>query len=141
MSAEVPSALRARVSAQARHRCGYCLTDARIVDALMEIDHSIPRSLGGLTEESNLWLACSHCNQHKSDRIAAFDPMTGERVRLFDPRRQVWSEHFAWSASGDSVVGRTVVGRATVVALKLNCVELVRARQRWVSGGWHPPAN
>jgi HNH endonuclease len=141
MSAVIPHELRARVAAQARHRCGYCLTETRIIGALMEVDHIIPRSLGGLTEEANLWLACSPCNQHKSDRIAALDPMSGERARLFDPRRQTWSEHFAWSTIGDRIIGLTATGRATVVALQLNRRELVRARQRWVSVGWHPPAN
>ena len=141
MSKIIPRVLRDRIATQARHRCGYCLTDTRIIGALMEIDHIIPRSLGGLTDEANFWLACSPCNQHKSDRIAALDPTTGERVRLFDPRRQTWSDHFEWSTDGDRIVGLTAIGRATVVALQLNRPELVRARKRWVSVGWHPPAN
>jgi len=53
----------------------------------MEIDHIIPEILGGLTVEENLWLACSLCNDHKGDRIAGRDAVTGETVRLFDPRR------------------------------------------------------
>ncbi|HUV90133.1 MAG TPA: HNH endonuclease signature motif containing protein [Anaerolineae bacterium] len=69
----------------------------------MEIDHIIPQSLGGQTEEDNLWLACSLCNDHKSDRIAALDPLRGEIVRLFDPRHQMWSEHFAWAESGERI--------------------------------------
>jgi len=60
----IPKALRAKVAAQARHRCGYCLTSEAIVGTPMEIDHIIPQSLGGLTEEDNLWLACSLCNDH-----------------------------------------------------------------------------
>ena len=55
----------------------------------MEINHLIPQPLGGLTEEDNLWLACSLCNDYKSDRIAALDPFTDEIVRLFDPRHQM----------------------------------------------------
>jgi 5-methylcytosine-specific restriction endonuclease McrA len=86
----IPNTLRQRVAAQARHRCGYCLTSEAIVGTPMEIDHIIPQSLGGPTEEENLWLACSLCNDHKSDRIAALDPLTGTIVRLFDPRHQVW---------------------------------------------------
>ena len=37
----------------------------------MELDHLIPEALGGLTEEDNLWLACSLCNDSKGCRIAA----------------------------------------------------------------------
>jgi hypothetical protein len=107
----------------------------------MEIDHLIPLSLGGLTVAENLWLACSLCNDHKGDRIAALDPLTGEIVRLFNPRYQVWREHFAWTAEGDRIVGLTPTGRATVVALNLNRPSLVKSRQAWVSVGGHPPAD
>jgi 5-methylcytosine-specific restriction endonuclease McrA len=51
----VPKALQERVAVQARQRCGYCLTTERITGAPMEIDHIIPYSLGGPTEEDNLW--------------------------------------------------------------------------------------
>jgi hypothetical protein len=135
----IPKILRERVATQARHRCGYCLTSEAIVGTPMEIDHIIPESLGGQTEEDNLWLACSLCNDHKSDRIAALDPLTGEIVRLFDPRHQVWNRHFTWTAEGDRIIGLTPVGRATVVALNLNRPSLVKSRQAWCSVGWHPP--
>jgi hypothetical protein len=137
----VPKALRERVEAQAQHRCGYCLTQEAVVGTPMEIEHLLPEVFGGVTEEENLWLACSLCNNHKADRIAALDPETGELVRLFNPRRQRWREHLVWTAEGDRVVGLTPVGRATVVALQLNRPSLVRARRLWVVAGWHPPGD
>jgi hypothetical protein len=73
----------------------------------MEIDHLLPKALGGITELINLWLACSGCNDRKSKRIAVPDPETGEIVLLFDPRRQLWSEHFGWSPTGERVVALT----------------------------------
>lgn len=135
----IPEPLRKRVAAQSRHRCGYCLTSEGIVGTPMEIDHIIPRSLGGPTDEANLWLACSLCNGHKADRVSALDPRTGDVVRLFDPRRQVWHDHFAWTAGGSNMTGITPIGRATVVALNLNRPSLVKARQLWTVAGWHPP--
>src|SRR3954470_3686606 len=39
MSGHVPKALRERVAEQARHRCGYCLTQERVIGAPMEIDN------------------------------------------------------------------------------------------------------
>ena len=114
--AHIPKALRARVAAQARFRCGYCLTAEAVVGTPMEIDHIIPQSLGGPTTEDNLWLACSLCNDHKGNRIAALDPETSDIVRLFDPRRQIWRDHFRWSTAGDRVIGLTTIGRATVTA-------------------------
>jgi HNH endonuclease len=139
--AYISNALRQRVAAQARHRCGYCLTSEAIVGTPMEIDHIIPQSLGGPTEEENLWLACSLCNDHKSDRIAALDPLTGTIVRLFDPRHQIWREHFAWTTEGERLIGLTPTGRATIAILHLNRPSLVKARQAWVSVGWHPPTD
>jgi len=93
----VAKALREQIARDARHRCGYCLTSARITGTPMEVNHIVPESLGGPTVRENLWLACSMCNDHKDNRIAAPDPLTGEVVRLFDPRRQVWPDHFGWS--------------------------------------------
>jgi hypothetical protein len=139
--AYIAKAIRERVATQARDRCGYCLTQERVVGTPMEIDHIIPEALSGQTVEDNLWLACSLCNDHKGDKIAALDPETGEIVRIFDPRRQIWREHFTWAAAGDRIVGLTPTGRATVVALNLNRSSLVRARQAWVSVGWHPPED
>lgn len=67
--------------------------------------------------------------------------ITGEVVRLFNPRHQLWLEHFAWAETGDYIAGLTPVGRATVVALNLNRPSLVKARRAWVSVGWHPPKD
>lgn len=58
-TAYIPKALRQRINIQARHRCGYCLTQEKIVGTPMEIEHIIPEALGGITEEANLWAACS----------------------------------------------------------------------------------
>jgi hypothetical protein len=135
----VSAALRERVTREALRRCGYCLTQEAVTGTPMQIEHLIPESLGGPTEQVNLWLACGLCNLHKGDRIVAVDPGLGEVVRLFNPRAQAWAEHFAWSATADRILGRTSTGRATVVALHLNRPSLIAARRVWVSAGWHPP--
>jgi HNH endonuclease len=137
----IAKALREEVAADARHRCGYCRSSARITGTPMEMDHIIPESLGGPTARGNLWLACSMCNDHKGNRIAATDPISGEVLRLFDPRRQAWADHFEWSSSGDTILGKTAIGRATVVAVRLNRAEIVEARRCWVIAGWHPPKD
>jgi hypothetical protein len=137
----IPKALRELVAAQGRYRCGYCLTQERVVGVPMDVEHIIPEALGGPTEEANLWLACALCNKHKGDRVTAADPLTGEIVGLFDPRRQMWQELFVW-VDGDAIIeGQTPQGRATVIALNLNRVALVRARRLWISAGWHPPGD
>ncbi|MCE7929645.1 MAG: HNH endonuclease [Chloroflexi bacterium CFX7] len=135
----IPATVRRRVAEAAHHRCGYCQTSSHVVGPLLEIDHIVPESRGGTSDESNLWLACPLCNGAKADRTEAPDPETGEAVALFDPRREVWSEHFSWSPDGTMVVGRTASGRATVAALKVNIDDMVATRRLWVAAGWHPP--
>ncbi len=107
----------------------------------MDIEHLTPTSLGGLTVEANLWPACSRCNTHKGDRVAAQDPTNGEWIPFFNPRTQTWAEHFEWVDAATRIAGKTATGRATVVALHLNRLPLVNARRVWVSVGWHPPSD
>ena len=86
----------------------------------MTIDHLTPQSLGGPTEEENLWLACSACNGRKGNRISAPDPQTGGDRVVFNPRTGSWDQHFEWSDTGTHVLGKTATGRVTVKALQLN---------------------
>lgn len=135
----IPSELRAAIELEARRRCGYCLTTERIIGTPLEIDHIVPIALGGSNERSNLWLACSLCNAFKGDRIGGQDSETGRLTRLFDPRRQVWMEHFSWSHDNSLIVPLTPTGRVTVELLRLNRPVLVRSRKLWTLAGWHPP--
>lgn len=137
----MPAALRRQVVQDARHRCGYCLTPERIVGRPMVIDHIVPMARGGTTERENLWLACRRCNEFKGSRTHAVDPVTEMKIPLFNPRRQSWLVHFAWSEDGTKIIGLTTTGRATVAALRLNNEEIVGARWLWVQAGWHPPAD
>jgi hypothetical protein len=107
----------------------------------LEIEHIRPQARGGSDGEDNLWLACRLCNNAKRVQTAGRDPGTGRAVPLFDPRHQSWAEHFAWSADGTRILGRTAIGRATVVALQLNNFIAVMVRRCWAAAGWHPPRS
>jgi hypothetical protein len=63
---------------------------------------------GGETTAANLALACVSCSLRKGARTKLEDLETGEIVSIFNPRQQVWKEHFAWS--GVQVVGLTATG-------------------------------
>jgi hypothetical protein len=102
----------------------------------MQVDHIDP---DGGDDLDNLCLACWNCNNHKHQATRAVDPDTGTEVPLFDPRKQVWSDHFEWTGNATVVQGLTATGRATVLRLKMNRPSLIFARSRWVSGGYHPP--
>jgi hypothetical protein len=133
--------LRKRVAQRANFRCGYCLTEQRISGCKLTVDHILPESKGGKSDESNLWLACVDCNQIKGSRFQARDLETKRQVRLFNPCRQIWREHFKWSDDGTKIIGLTPRGRATVLALQMNRPELVFARRLWVQVGWWPPLD
>lgn len=131
-----------RVRTAANHRCGYCLSPQHLVMARLEIEHIIPLAKGGSDDEANLWLACPICNSHKSDKIEAMDPDTQTVVPLFNPRTHLWWEHFAWSADGLRILGKTPIGRATAAALRLSDdLDALIVRGYWIAVGWHPPTQ
>ena len=107
----------------------------------MALDHVYPRSQGGATTFENVCLACRTCNEFKSDTVSAIDLDTGQLVRLFHPRTQIWDDHFEWVLEGTKIQGRTPIGRATVMALQMNHSAIVLSRRRWVMVGWHPPKD
>ena len=138
----ISAELNQRIRAEARNRCGYCLSPQHLVMARLEIEHIIPLSQGGSNDESNLWLACPLCNRHKGSKTRAVDPLSGAAVALFNPRTQDWFEHFAWSKDGLRIHGRTATGRATIEALHLSDdIDALIVRSFWVQAGWHPPEN
>lgn len=107
-----------------------------------EIDHVLPRSLGrGAGNLENLAYACRGCNGLKGSRTTCEDPVTGEVVRIFNPRVDRWADHFAWGTDYALVLGLTDVGRATVYALHLNRPGLVNLRLTLRSIGEHPPES
>lgn len=140
-SRHISAALRQRVAEAAHYRCGYCLTSQRIIGPLLEIDHIVPEARGGTDDEHNLTLACPVCNSHKADRVEALDPVTTVSVHLFNPRTDLWHEHFEWVEGGTVMRGKTPVGRATIDALAVNHPDIVAARRLWVIAGWHPPED
>ena len=92
--------VRQRVRAAAQNRCGYCLCAQQYVYIILTLEHIIPMALDGSDEESNLWLSCGRCNRGKGIQIDGFDFITGQRVPLFNPRTQVWKDHFRWDSTG-----------------------------------------
>jgi hypothetical protein len=137
----IPLALRQKVAETARHRCGYCRTPAALIGMPLDIEHIMPEAQGGSSDEDNLWLACPNCNQKKWMKTSAIDPQTGDVVILFNPRQQVWQDHFAWEDDGLYIIGVTAIGRATVEALDMNNAYIVHTRQVWIQWGLHPPSD
>lgn len=86
----------------------------------------------------NLALACGGCNIRKSNFTEAVDPMTNDLINLFNPRTDVWEDHFIWSQDFSQAEGITPVGRATIHLLGLNRKGLVNLRLALAMYGVHP---
>ena len=124
--------LRQRVAERAAGRCEYCHLPQACQVATFPVGHILPRCLGGKTELSNLASACPRCNATKWTHIVGRDPATGDKVELFDPRRHVWNDHFAWAPTEpERLESETAIGRATIVLLELNAPRRLEIR-RWL---------
>tara|TARA_Y100000310_G_scaffold184773_1_gene184902 strand:- start:79 stop:1041 length:963 start_codon:yes stop_codon:yes gene_type:complete len=62
----VPDSLRYKVLKKSNFRCDLC--GATKNDRPLDVDHIIPRSRKGKTEESNLQVLCSKCNRSKRNK-------------------------------------------------------------------------
>lgn len=140
-STYISPSVRRLVIERAKFRCEYCQLQQELCPDTFEIDHIIPRALGGKTEPNNLCYSCPVCNNAKRSQIAARDPRTNRRVRLFHPRRQSWHRHFYWSADSGRLLGKTATGRGTVKALDMNRPRIVHIRLLWAALGLHPPTT
>jgi hypothetical protein len=120
------------VSARARHACEYCRAPEIVFNLPFEVEHIIPQSLGGETREENLALSCRSCNLYKSNYISATDELTQAHVPLFNPRSEIWSEHFSVMEETGEMRGLTASGRATVARLRINSKAQVEARKQWI---------
>lgn len=126
---------------QAKNRCGYCHSPQDLLPFKLEIEHLKPQASGGESVEDNLWLACRECNAHKAAKINAVDPLTGKTVRLFNPRKQNWFEHFEFSYDNSEIIGKTACGRATVGCLQMNSIYQTTARMAWNETNKFPPKD
>jgi len=98
---------------RARRRCEYCLVHEDNAGFPHQIDHIISRKHGGSSGIGNLAYACIVCNRYKGTDIASIDH-SGRTVRLFDPRRDSWNEHF--KLDGPIIQPLTPVGEVTAHA-------------------------
>jgi hypothetical protein len=123
----VSAALRRQVYDRAKGSCEYCWIPELAVLISHEVDHMIAEKHGGQTDEDNLALACTSCNKFKGSDLASIDPLNSEIVRLYQPRNDLWREHFQFQ-SGE-ILPLTAIGRVTVRLLQLNRSERVAVRR------------
>ena len=125
------------VAERARHLCEYCHAPEAVCNFPFEVDHFIPLSRGGPKELENLVLACRSCNAYKAfHQIGLIE--TEEAARLFDPRRDIWEEHFRFNSETFEIEGLTEIGIGTVNRLQINNSAQIQARSLWFQFGIFP---
>jgi hypothetical protein len=119
--------------------CEYCRLGQSQSDLTFEVDHIIARKHGGATRSGNLALSCFRCNSFKGSDLSGLDPKTRKLTPLYHPRRHKWTRHFRWD--GPYLVGRTPIGRVTIIVLKINDPLRVEVRRELIEEGAFPPAQ
>ena len=120
------AATRESVRQRANARCEYCQLHEDHDVYVFHVEHIVPKKHRGKSTRENLAYACQHCNLHKGPNLTGRDPDSNAVVELFNPRRQVWAEHFYFN--GFRIEGVTDIGRTTVFVLDMNHPDRVAQR-------------
>ncbi|MFA5323366.1 MAG: HNH endonuclease [Smithella sp.] len=81
---KVPAKLRATILEKNNFKCVWCGRGSD--EVILQVDHIIPRSMGGLTEERNLQTLCTECNQGKGYALN-WGRSSGKHACRFDEKR------------------------------------------------------
>ncbi len=113
---------------RAGNRCEYCqLPQSATPYLTFHVEHIQAKQHVADDSLDNLALACPDCNRYKGPNLVSLDRNTREIVRLFHPRTDQWSDHFEYQSA--CLIGRTVVGEATINLLQINSEERIEMRR------------
>ena len=121
-------ATRDQVIERAGNTCEYCtLPQSAQPFITFHVDHVVASQHREDDSLDNLCLSCQSCNLHKGTNLTTIDPESDEMVRVFNPRTDVWKEHF--QLVDFVVIGLTEVGRSTARLLAMNNPQRVELRK------------
>lgn len=133
----IPVELRRLVVERADRLCEYCLiSEAESLGC--QFDHIISLKHGGLTTEDNLAYACVFCNLNKGTDLGFIVWGTGNLVRFFNPRRDLWADHFRFNEDEGAIEPLTEIGEVTARILEFNGSDRIAERQLFVEAGSYP---
>ena len=125
------------VAERAGYACEYCRAPDAVFNFPLEVDHFVPLSAGGTKDLGNLVLACRAGNAYKAfHQSGAGENQNSER--LFNPRRDIWEEHFEIDRETFAIMSSTEVGRGTINRLRINAAPQLKARRLWNQFGIYP---
>jgi hypothetical protein len=130
--------VREKVESRANKLCEYCFSPLDFSPDSFSIEHIKPIIKGGSNDLENLALACQGCNGYKSVKTEALDLVSQTTAEFYNPRRDVWSEHFVWNEDFTEIIGLTAKGRVTIKVLQINRRRVVNLRKILILAGEHP---
>jgi HNH endonuclease len=120
---------------RASYCCEYCLLHRDTAFWKHEIDHIISTKHEGSDDVENLASACFYCNRNKGTDVGSI--YNGDFIRFFNPRIDVWSDHFRIE---DTIIEPlTPIGFVTAKILGFNQVDRVIERQILIQAKKYPP--
>jgi hypothetical protein len=128
-----PKHLAMQIWQRAGGRCEYCRLPQEFCNQQFEVEHIIPLKHGGVTRLDNLAWACLVCNRRKGTNLSGMHPETKVMTRLFNPRMDLWHDHFAWD--GPIMPGRSDIGNVTISVLGTNRALQVELRADLINAG------
>lgn len=135
--AYIPAAMRREVRERANSSCEYCLLAEEDAYFPHEADHIISVKHRGRSIPENLAWSCFDCNRFKGSDIASLDTISDELVPLFNPRVEIWADHFQLDAG--AIISLTAIGRATAELLRFNLPQRVEVRASLMQANRYPP--
>ncbi|WP_133793039.1 HNH endonuclease [Prosthecobacter fusiformis] len=126
--------LRRLVTSRASGLCEYCLLHETDSAYGFHVDHVIAEKHDGPTDDHNLCLCCPPCNRAKGSDISTL--VNGKMVRLFNPRIDIWAEHFA--LDGIVIRAKSLSAAGTLKLLRINDGPRLQLRQLLVDSGRFP---
>jgi len=127
--------LRRLVAQRAGYSCEYCLIAEENTPSC-QVDHIISVKHGGDSTAENLCYACLFCNLQKGTDLGSINWRNGELVRFFNPRRDLWREHF--QLDGAIIQPTTDIGEVTARILDFNDEDRILERQILIENNRYP---
>lgn len=134
MSRYISEILIKEVLRRAGGRCEYCRIFIEDTYFGGEIDHIRSLKHRGHMELRNLALACQPCNRGKGSDLGSISERSGALVRFFDPRIDIWREHFLINSVAE-IEALSDIGEVTALILGFNASERIAERKGLIEMG------
>ena len=82
-------------------------------------------------------MACYYCNRYKGTDIGSI--YKGEFIRFYNPRMDIWQEHFEMDLENATIQPLSPIGEVTASILGFNQVDRIIERQILIVSKKYPP--